>query len=66
MGNHREKNNKLVIIINLWLMEEVEHDSKNWAWAWLLISLKYVRLLHFTSTTSDAYENILQVNLHIA
>lgn len=29
MGNHREKNNKLVIIINLWLMEEVEHDSKN-------------------------------------
>ena len=29
MGNHREKNNKLVIIINLWLMEEVEHDNKN-------------------------------------
>ena len=29
MGNHREKNNKLVIVINLWLMEEVEHDSKN-------------------------------------
>ena len=29
MGNHREKNNKLVIIINLWLMQEVEHDSKN-------------------------------------
>ena len=29
MRNHREKNNKLVIIINLWLMEEVEHDSKN-------------------------------------
>ena len=29
MGNHREKNNQLIIIINLWLMEEVEHDSKN-------------------------------------
>lgn len=29
MGNHREKNNKLVIVINLWLMEEVEHDNKN-------------------------------------
>lgn len=29
MGNHREKNNKL-IIINLRLMEEVEHDSKNY------------------------------------
>lgn len=30
MGNHREKNNQLIIIINLWLMEEVEHDSKNY------------------------------------
>ena len=30
MGNHREKNNKSIIIINLWLMEEVEHDSKNY------------------------------------
>ena len=30
MGNHREKNNQFIIIINLWLMEEVEHDSKNY------------------------------------
>ena len=30
MGSHREKNNKLIIIINLWLMEEVDHDSKNY------------------------------------
>ena len=30
MGNHREKNNKLIIITNLWLMEEVDHDSKNY------------------------------------
>ena len=30
MRNHREKNNQLIIIINLWLMEEVEHDSKNY------------------------------------
>ena len=29
MGNHSEKN-KQIIIINLWLMEEVEHDSKNY------------------------------------
>lgn len=30
MGNYRGKNNKLIIIINLWLMDEVEHDSKNY------------------------------------
>ena len=30
MGSHREKNNKLISIINLWLMEEVDHDSKNY------------------------------------
>ena len=30
MGNHSEKNKQLIIIINLWLMEEVEHDSKNY------------------------------------
>ena len=30
MGNHSEKYKQLIIIINLWLMEEVEHDSKNY------------------------------------
>ena len=30
MGNYTEKNNKLTIIIYLWLMDDVEHDSKNY------------------------------------